>query len=218
MGAGVILFWITIWIAHAFGCDTRRGSRLSCIKTLSWNQAVFWSAVGVWILIVFLLTLNAGVGDGHKVVSSDKSKYVLPFVLGRLAKLLFALAWLPVIRYPRIDSYVARGVPFERRVRFHRLCAVAFVAVVTIHGVWMLFATEFEYLGIGEVSLPGLVSLLILASVFSVLHIPSIALYLLVPAGMWFLFFVARHIRAYRARQIASCTLLTSGTTAAVTM
>merc|ERR1712065_43405 len=131
-------------------------------------------------------------------------------------------------------------------VRFHRLCAVALIAVVTIHGVWMLFATEFEYLGIGEVSLPGLVSLLlflvvaagahpwvrrnyfnvfytlhsllILASVFSVLHIPSIALYLLVPAGMWFLFFVAHHIRAYRARQIASCTLLTSGTTAAVTM
>merc|ERR1711916_323301 len=99
-GAGVILFWITIWIAHAFGCDTRRGSRLSCIKTLSWNQAVFWSAVGVWFLIVFLLTLNAGVGDGHKVVSSDKSKYILPFVLGRLAKLLFALAWFPVIRYP----------------------------------------------------------------------------------------------------------------------
>lgn len=245
-GAGVILFWITIWIAHAFGCDTRRGSRLSCIKTLSWNQAVFWSAVGVWILIVFLLTLNAGVGDGHKVVSSDKSKYILPFVLGRLAKLLFALAWLPVIRYPGIDSYVARGVPFERRVRFHRLCAVAFIAVVTIHGVWMLFATEFEYLGIGQVSLPGLVSLvlflvvaagahpwvrrnyfnvfytlhslLILASVFSVVHIPSIALYLLVPAGMWFLFFVARHIRAYRARQIASCTLLTTGTTAAVAM
>merc|ERR1711916_405045 len=128
------------------------------------------SAVGAWLVIVFALTLNAGVGDGHQVVSSDKSKYIVPFVLGRLAKLLLALAWLPVIRYPGLDLYIARGIPFERRVKYHRLCAFAFIAVVTFHGVWMLIATEFGYLGLGQVSLPGLVSLLLFLTVASGAH------------------------------------------------
>ncbi len=243
-GVGVVLFWIILWVAHALRCGVRPGSRKALCLSLSWNQILFASAVGAWLVIVFALTLNAGVGDGHQVVSSDKSKYIVPFVLGRLAKLLLALAWLPVIRYPGLDLYIARGVPFERRVKYHRLCAFAFIAVVTFHGVWMLIATEFGYLGLGQVSLPGLVSLLlfltvasgahpwvrrnyfnvfyavhsilVLASVASILHIPSIALYLLVPSGMWFFMFVARHIRAYRARRSATLTVLSSDVTAVV--
>ncbi|KNC47745.1 uncharacterized protein AMSG_03972 [Thecamonas trahens ATCC 50062] len=190
---------------------------------------LIWSALALAALTSAVL----GIGNDHKVVSSDKSGYVAPFVLGKLSKFCLSLLYLPVIRYPGLDLWVAGGImPFERRLKFHRGMAAVFLAVASLHGVWMALKSKFSHFGLGGVSLSGTVALVLFlavglgslpwirrhhfnsfyalhmlqfpAVIAALVHVPGIVIYLAVSGGVWLALAFARMVRAWRRRRRAT--------------
>ncbi|KNC51170.1 uncharacterized protein AMSG_06521 [Thecamonas trahens ATCC 50062] len=233
-GLGVVVLWCVL-----AGVGAIRTKPSSFVRMLNVRRAEVVFGIGVLAyLALFAATATwVGVGDGHKVVSADKSSYLGPFVLGKLAKLCLALMYLPVLRYPGLDRWVAgRVLPFERRLKFHRVFGAVFLTVASAHGAWMAIRTKFGHFSVGGVSLAGAVALGLFAvmgvgalptirrhhfGVFRALHwlqvpaviaalvhVPGIALYLAVPGSLWLALLLARTVRAWRGRRRAKLSVL----------